>query len=76
MTHRRKRNTGTIVYREPNWVGIAPQHKRGEKQFVVARDKSKTIVESALAAWLNKPGRIVRRELGAEKRCRRKADMA
>ena len=70
MRHRRKRNTGTVFFREGSWIAIAPQHKRGDKQLIVARNKSKTIVEAALDAWLNKPGRILRRALGMEKRGR------
>lgn len=62
MVHRRKRNTGTVFFREGRWIAFAPQHKRGERQLCVARDKSKTIVEAALDVWLNKPGRIVMKE--------------
>jgi len=72
MIHRRKRGTGTVFFRDGAWVAIAPQiGARGKaKQLRVARGKSKTIVEAALDAWLNTPGRIVRREVGAERRAR------
>ena len=72
MTHRRKRGTGTVFFRDGSWVGLAPQlGGRGKaKQMRVAKDKSRTIVEAALDAWLNKPGRIVRRAIGAERRAR------
>lgn len=71
MTHRRKRNTGTVYRRGSKWIALAPQHARGQKQFVVARNESKTIVEAALYAWLNTAGRILRKAIGAKKRARR-----
>jgi hypothetical protein len=71
-TRRRARNTGCVTSRgESYWIAIAPQRTRGGKQFRVATCKTKRQAEHALDAWLVGKGRIVRRELGAEKRARR-----
>lgn len=68
--HRRKRNTGTIVFRDSGWVCFAPQHTRGAKQLRVAKESTYAKAARALDAWLNGCGRIVRRDVAPEKRSR------
>lgn len=62
MIHRRKRNTGTIRFRDGHWIGYAPRHTRGAKQVRVANGKTRRETEVALEAWLRRSGRIVRKE--------------
>jgi len=62
--HRRKRGTGCVTSRgEDYWLALAPQLRRGAKQFRIATCKTKHQAESALDAWLSTRGRIVRREI-------------
>lgn len=69
---RRPRGTGTIYFRDGGWVALAPQHKRGDKQFRVgSKHSTRAEAERALDAWLNGTGRIVYRDPKPEKRARR-----
>jgi hypothetical protein len=71
MGERRARRTGTIYFRDGGWVALAPQHKRGDKQFRIAKEPTRGKAERALDAWLNARGRIVHRDVKPEKRARR-----
>lgn len=59
MTHRRKKNTGTVFRRGEWFIGLAPQHTRGCKQLRVAKEKTYSAAAVALDAWLKRAGRIV-----------------
>lgn len=69
--HRRKRGTGTVYLRDGWWIGLAPQHRRGEKQLRVAKEKTKSAAGRALDGWLNQRGRIVHRDVKPAKVSRR-----
>lgn len=58
-THRRKRGTGCVFFRDGGFVALAPQHTRGCKQLRVAKEKTYSAAAVALDAWLKRAGRIV-----------------
>jgi len=59
---RRARGTGCVTQRgDGYWIAIAPQHRRGEKQFRVATRKTRTGAGEALDAWLTGSGCIRRK---------------
>jgi hypothetical protein len=72
VTLRRKRGTGCVTQRgEAYFVAYAPQlGGRGAKQHRIATRPTYQAAALELDAWLNRSGRILRRETVAEKRAR------